>query len=237
MHIRQVQLATRSLDDTVRFYERLGCAVLADDDSVRVTVGSSQLVFRVLDGMTGAHHLAFTIPTGTFADAKRRVAEVATVLGADGVDEFEGPAGWDSRSVYFEGPDRQLLELIERRELPDGDAAPAAGQAAPADGHAARADGHAAPLAPLLVSVSEVGIAVPDVPGAVEALCQHGLDPYAGLPGPDFAPVGDVDGLLILVSPGRQWFPTLDRAPSSAPVVVDLGLGTTVELAEGVLLR
>ena len=237
MHIRQVQLATRSLDDTVRFYERLGCAVLADDDSVRVTVGSSQLVFRVLDGMTGAHHLAFTIPTGTFADAKRRVAEVATVLGAQGVDEFEGPAGWDSRSVYFEGPDRQLLELIERRELPDGDAVAADGHAAPADGHAARADGHAAPLAPLLVSVSEVGIAVPDVPGAVEALRQHGLDPYAGLPGPDFAPVGDVDGLLIVVSPGRQWFPTLDRAPSSAPVVVDLGLGTTVELAEGVLLR
>ncbi|WP_083403450.1 VOC family protein [Curtobacterium sp. MCBA15_016] len=230
MHIRQVQLATRSLDDTVRFYERLGCAVLADDDSVRVTVGASQLVFRELDGMTGAHHLAFTIPTGTFADAKRRVAEVATVLGADGVDEFEGPAGWDSRSVYFEGPDRQLLELIERRELPDGDAAPAAGQAAPADGHPA-------PLAPLLVSVSEVGIAVPDVPGAVEALRQHGLDPYADPPGPDFAPVGDVDGLLILVSSGRQWFPTLDRAPSSAPVVVDLGLGTTVELAEGVLLR
>lgn len=237
MHIRQVQLATRSLDDTVRFYERLGCAVLADDDSVRVTVGASQLVFRVLDGMTGAHHLAFTIPTGTFADAKRRVAEVATVLGADGVDEFEGPAGWDSRSVYFEGPDRQLLELIERRELPDGDAVAADGQAAPADGHAARADGHAAPLAPLLVSVSEVGIAVPDVPGAVETLSQHGLDPYAGPPGPDFAPVGDVDGLLILVSPGRRWFPTLDRAPSSAPVVVDLGLGTTVELAEGVLLR
>jgi hypothetical protein len=180
--------------------------------------------------MTGAHHLAFTIPTGTFADAKRRVAEVATVLGADGADEFEGPAGWDSRSVYFEGPDRQLLELIERRELPDGDAAPTAGQGAPATGQAA-------PLAPLFVSVSEVGIAVPDVPGAVETLSQHGLDPYADPPGPDFAPVGDVDGLLILVSPGRQWFPTLDRAPSSAPVVVDLGLGTTVELAEGVLLR
>ncbi|MFS2030950.1 MULTISPECIES: hypothetical protein [unclassified Curtobacterium] len=230
MRIRQVQLATRSLDDTARCYERLGCAVLADDDSVRVTVGASQLVFRELDGMTGAHHLAFTIPTGTFADAKRRVAEVATVLGADGADEFEGPAGWDSRSVYFEGPDRQLLELIERRELPDGNAAPTAGQGAPATGQAA-------PLAPLFVSVSEVGIAVPDVPGAVEALRQHGLDPYANPPGPDFAPVGDVDGLLILVSPGRQWFPTLDRAPSSAPVVVDLGLGTTVELAEGVLLR
>ncbi|MDP4335257.1 VOC family protein [Curtobacterium sp. A7_M15] len=223
MHIRQVQLATRSLDDTARFYERLGCAVSADDDSVRVTVGTSQLVFRALDGMTGAHHLAFTIPTGTFADSKRRVAEVATVLGADGADEFEGPAGWDSRSVYFEGPDRQLLELIERRELPVGSAVPD--------------DGDAPQLASLLVSVSEVGIAVPDVLGTVEALRGRGLEPYANPPGPDFTPVGDVDGLLILVSPGRRWFPTLDRTPSTAPVVVDLGLGTTVELAEGVLLR
>lgn len=231
MHIRQVQLATRSLDDTARFYERLGCTVSAADDSVRVTVGASQLVFRALDGMTGAHHLAFTIPTGTFADAKRRLAEVATVLGADGVDEFEGPAGWDSRSVYFEGPDRQLLELIERRELPDGSPAPTDGDAPQ---HAPQ---HAPQLASLLVSVSEVGIAVPDVLGTVEALRGHGLDPYANPPGPDFAPVGDVDGLLILVSTGRRWFPTLDRTPSTAPVVVDLGLGTTVEAAEGVLLR
>jgi hypothetical protein len=46
-----------------------------------------------------------------------------------------------------------------------------------------------------------------------------------------------VHGLLVLVSPGRQWFPTLDRTPSTAPVVVDVGLGETVALAEGVLLR
>lgn len=234
MHIRQVQLATRSLDDTARFYEQLGCDVLPDDDSVRVSVGASQLVFRALDAMTGAHHLAFTIPTRTFADAKRRVAQVATVLGADGVDEFEGPAGWDSRSVYFEGPDRQLLELIERRGRP---AAADARGVAPADDDVPPTDGGPAPLAPLLVSVSEVGIAVPDPLGAVEVLHEHGLDPYANPPGPDFAPVGDVDGLLILVSPGRRWFPTLDRAPSTAPVVVDLGLGTTVGLADGVLLR
>ena len=221
MEIRQVQLATRALDETAQFYERLGCPVVVDRDAAHVAVGSTQLVFRAHDGMTGAHHLAFTIPTGSFAAAKSWIADVATVLGTDDSDEFEGPPNWNSRSVYFEGPDRQLLELIERRDLSRADDANPGGPADPAR----------------LVSVSEVGLAVPDVLGAVEALRRHGLEAYANPPGPDFAPVGDVHGLLILVSPGRQWFPTLDRAPSTAPVVVDLGLGTTVELAEGVLLR
>ncbi|WFR66432.1 VOC family protein [Curtobacterium flaccumfaciens] len=121
MRIDQVQLATRSLDETARFYERLGCAVDLDADAIRVTAGTTRLVFRALDEMTGAHHLAFTVPTGTFDAARSRLAGTATIVGTagpDAADEFEGPPTWNSRSVYFEGPDRQLLELIERRDLP-----------------------------------------------------------------------------------------------------------------------
>ncbi|MBT1542975.1 hypothetical protein KK103_14490 [Curtobacterium flaccumfaciens pv. flaccumfaciens] len=216
MDIRQVQLATRSLDDTARFFERLGCPVEIVDAAVRVVVGSSLLVFRELPEMTGALHLAITIPTGTFDAAKAWIAGLTTVLGTDDQDEFEGPPNWNSRSVYFEGPDEQLLELIERRDLP--------------------ADAGENTVVPL-VSISEVGVPVPDVLGAVDALRRAGLEPYANPPGESFAAVGDVDGLVILVSPDRRWFPTGDRSPSSAPVVVDLGLGAPLELTEGVLLR
>ena len=216
MDIRQVQLATRSLDDTARFYERLGCPVEIVDAAVRVVVGSSLLLFRELPEMTGALHLAITIPTGTFDAAKAWITGLTTVLGADDQDEFEGPPNWNSRSVYFEGPDEQLLELIERRDLP--------------------ADAGENTVVPL-VSISEVGVPVPDVLGAVDALRRAGLEPYANPPGESFAAVGDVDGLVILVSPDRRWFPTGDRSPSSAPVVVDLGLGAPLELTEGVLLR
>ena len=227
MDIRQVQLATRSLDDTARFYERLGCPVEIVDAAVRVVVGSSLLVFRELPEMTGALHLAITIPTGTFDAAKAWIAGLTTVLGTDDQDEFEGPPNWNSRSVYFEGPDQQLLELIERRDLESG--ARCAG-----DGSGTgTGTGTVVPL----VSVSEVGIPVPDVLGAVEALRRAGLEPYANPPGESFAAVGDVDGLVILVSPDRRWFPTGDRSPSSAPVVIDVGLGAPLELTEGVLLR
>lgn len=216
MDIRQVQLATRSLADTARFYERLGCPVEIVDATVRVVVGSTLLVFRELPEMTGALHLAITIPTGTFDAAKAWIAGLTTVLGTDDQDEFEGPPNWNSRSVYFEGPDQQLLELIERRDLPVD-----------------VGENTAVPL----VSVSEVGVPVPDVLGAVEALRRAGLEPYANPPGESFAAVGDVDGLVILVSPDRRWFPTGDRSPSSAPVVIDVGLGAPLELTEGVLLR
>ncbi len=224
MEIRQVQLTTRSLDDTARFYERLACPVEVVADTVRVAVGSSLLVFRALSEMAGALHLAFTIPTGTFDAAKSWIAGVTTVLGTEDQDEFEGPPNWNSRSVYFEGPDQQLLELIERRDL-----AVDAGL----ESRARRAGtGAAVPL----VSVSEVGVPVPDVLGVVEVLRRAGVQPYANPPGEPFAAVGDVDGLVILVAPDRRWFPTGDRSPSSAPVVIDLGLPTPLRLTEGVLL-
>ncbi len=216
MDIRQAQLATRSLDDTARFWERLGCPVDRADGVVEVVVGSTRLLFRELPGMTGALHLAITIPAGTFDVAAAWIAGIATVLvDADGRDEFEGPPNWNSRSVYFEGPDRQLLELIERRDL------------------VAATPASAVPL----LSVSEVGIAVPDVLGAVGTLRRAGLEPYANPAGEGFAAVGDVDGLVILVSPERRWFPTADRLPSTAPVVLDVGLDAPVELTPGVLLR
>lgn len=219
MEIQQVQLATRSVDEVARGYRALGCPVEVDGDAARVEVGRTTLVFRRLDGMAGAHHLAVTVPTGTFRTAKEWLGRVAPVMateetdGGGTTDEFEGPSGWDSRSVYFDGPDRQVLELIERRALP------------------------AVPDAPRLLAVSEVGIAVPDVGAAVAVLRHHGIEPYANPPGDSFAAVGDVHGLLVLVTPGRTWFPTRNRVPSTAPVVVDLGLGRTVALAEGVLLR
>lgn len=216
MDIRQAQLATRSLDGTARFWERLGCPVDRTDGVVEVVVGSTRLLFRELPEMTGALHLAITIPAGTFDVAAAWIAGIATVLvDADGRDEFDGPPNWNSRSVYFEGPDQQLLELIERRDL------------------AVSTPASAVPL----VSVSEVGIAVPDVLGAVETLRRAGLEPYANPAGEGFAAVGDVDGLVILVSPERRWFPTADRLPSTAPVVLDVGLDTPVELTPGVLLR
>jgi hypothetical protein len=82
-----------------------------------------------------------------------------------------------ARAVYFRDPDENVVELIAR------------------------------PQARPELTLAEVGLPVEDVPAAVEALRGE-----LGLPAYDdwdesFAPLGDDDGLLIVVRVGRGWFP------------------------------
>ena len=46
------------------------------------------------------------------------------------------------------------------------------------------------------------------------------IAPYGDAQGAAFAPVGDVNGMLILVAPGRSWFPTTDHTARQNPVFI-----------------
>jgi hypothetical protein len=104
--------------------------------------------------------------------------------------------------VYFEGPDGILLELIARHRLANATDEPFSG-----------AD---------LLCVSEVGLGALDVAAAfAEVHNAFGLEAFAG-ESPEFTAAGDHDGLLILVSAGRPWFPTTDWGASTASVSVTI---------------
>jgi catechol-2,3-dioxygenase len=94
-----------------------------------------------------------------------------------------------ARAVYFRDPEHNVVELIAR------------------------------PQARPELSIAEVGLPVEDVPAAVEAL-QRELDlTMYDDGGETFAPLGDDDGLLIVVRVGRGWFPV--GVPSgTAPIEV-----------------
>jgi hypothetical protein len=116
-----------------------------------------------------------------------------------------------------------VLEVIARRDLsPDL----GAGHASGAKASSPYAPGtQPVPFAPAdLLSVSEVGVAVPDVAGTADRLTEAGIGRY-----PDgsetFAPAGHVDGMLILVRPGRTWFPTSDRVAAEPPVTIVAQVG------------
>ena len=212
MEITHIVLGTRSLAETASFYEDvLGLHVVREPGEITIAVGANVVVFQERGGdegnSAGVHHLAFTIPTGSLAAARTWLETRTALLARDGEVEFEGPPSWNSRSVYFDGPDGSVLELIERRELDNG------------------VDG---PFGPdRLLCVSEVGVAVPDVLGAVRALEERGVAPYANPPSATFAPVGDAHGLIILVAPGRPWFPTQDRVSARSRVKIAVAAGRT----------
>jgi len=219
MIIHAVTLPARDSVEVADAYRALGFPVRTTPDAVEVGIGRTRLRFAHDPGYVGAHHLAFTIPTGSFAAARAWLGERAEVIAPDGREVFEGPGTWDSRSLYFRGPDAQVLELIERRALPPERREPGASRASD------------------VVSVSEVGIVVDDVPSAVGRLEEAGLRPYGGFGTEVFAAVGDVDGLVILVARDRAWVPEGTQTAADVPVVVDAGLGREIALGVGRLLR
>jgi len=98
-------------------------------------------------------------------------------------------SGWDgARAIYFRDAEQNVVELLAR---PD-------------------------PRPEL--AIAEVGLPVDDVPAAVDALAELGIEPYRE--GDEtFAPLGTADGLLIVVRTGRGWFP-YDVPAGSAPIEV-----------------
>jgi catechol 2,3-dioxygenase-like lactoylglutathione lyase family enzyme len=202
MHLTRVSLPVRHVSRAADFYRQvLGLPTVLDGDRATVTVGTSRLELRPSDGAVGSHHLAFTIPAGTFDRARTWLTRRLPLLSRDGVDEFEGPPSWNSRSLYFGGPENAVLELIERRGLPG----------TTSEGFSVED----------LRCISEIGLAVPDVEDVAEHLRTAGLAAYGGPPGPGFTAVGDADGLLILVSEGRAWLPTTDRLVGTVSTAVE----------------
>lgn len=204
MRILQASATTHDLPAMVRFFrEVLELPVEATGEEATVRLGGSLLRLAATGPLAGHLHLAFDVPPASFDQGKRWLSSRVPLLSEGGVDEFGFSSAWNSRSVYFEAPDGTVLELIARRDA----AREAPGAFGPSH----------------LLCISEVGVAVPDVPAAVHALrTDAGLALYAQeQPGGNFAAVGDVWGLLILVGDGRPWFPTKDRLAHPRPLRIE----------------
>jgi len=178
----------------------LGLPVSDDTaDAFSVHAGASRLVFeRVSHGDQGdpLYHIAFTIPRNKLASAKGWLAARTPLLSKDGRDEFEF-ASWAAQSVYFPDPAGNIMELIARQTIPND----APGAFGPGD----------------LLCVSEIGLPVDDVSARADALTATLGIPHYKEHGDAFDPLGDDQGLFIVVKEGRPWLPT-ETPATVAPV-------------------
>ncbi|EFV14460.2 VOC family protein [Segniliparus rugosus] len=219
MKMHDVQITATDVPGAARFYsETLGLPVKLDRDKATVHIGDSTLTMVPGSAYQGAHHIAFTIPAGSLAQAKRWLSQ-RVALQTDGQwhDEFDCPPNWQARSIYFAGPDDAVLELIERNVLDNRIDHPfGAGD---------------------IRYLSEVGFGVSDVLQA-QALMRDGLGllPF-GEPSPRFGPVGDHDGLFILVPAEATWRPEQRVSPPAAPIVVTADVPAALEIGEHYLVR
>jgi catechol 2,3-dioxygenase-like lactoylglutathione lyase family enzyme len=215
MKFAEIRLRAARTDALAEFYAgRLGVRLIEHTSQhVRLRVGRSVLTF-VQGDADAQHHFAFNIPPDRFAEAKVWLsARCPLVRGEDGGDTFHF-ADWRADAVYFYDPAGNLVELIARHALPD------------------RHDG---PFdASALLGVSEIGVVTDDVRTTASRACQAlGAPIYRSQLNDAFVPVGDEEGLLIIVARGRPWFP--DRVQVAQPFAVDIALGGA-PLAESIQL-
>lgn len=204
MKIRDVTLTVRDVAECAAFYRDV-LEMLVDErpDRATVRIGPSRLVLLPGERYDGVHHVAFGVSPHEFERTHEWLAPRVEIWTINGSEVFPGAPGWNSRSLYFFGPEEIILEYIAH----DVDEAHAAGPGP----------------SPNPLGIYEIGVAVLDVPAAVAELTDgFGLAPFP----PEtstFAPVGDHDGLFIVVAVERHWLAQPDRFPSlSAPITATI---------------
>ncbi|OFE17224.1 hypothetical protein BA895_17405 [Humibacillus sp. DSM 29435] len=203
MKILDITLTVQDLPASVEFYRRiLGMAIYETTDRAVVQAGSSRMTLIPGERFDGVHHVAFGIVPSEFELAHAWLSERVVLLVDDGSEVIIGSPEWDSRSLYFLGPENIVLEFIARGA--DADQTPGNGES------------------PRILSISEIGIGVPDVSATVRWLSRELALPPFFSQGESFAPVGDHDGLLIVVQQDRIWFPTQSLRAARGPLEVRL---------------
>jgi len=209
--LNRLELRAEDLGPLRDFYTAiLGLPLLSStEEEVTFQAGRSQLCFRRAEE-AAPYHFAFNISPEKIESAADWLQGRAPLREADGrrIVEF---ANWNARAVYFTDPAGNILEFIARHDLPFGDGGPFR----PSD----------------ILGLSEIGVVVEDVPTAVNQIeGQLGMLPYKGSPSPDFAALGDHDGLLIVVRKGRPWFSTPSFPAESFPAKIEFEQGALGKL-------
>jgi len=207
MQLQRLELGAVDLAPLARFYgDTLGLLVAyeTEEDSLIVTAGASQLVFRQIGGFIGRYHFAFNIPENRLAAAQEflRAHSIPLVAEESGEVVFSFTS-WNAHAVYFFDPAGNIVEFIARHDLPNA------------------INGTDAPFtAAEILCVSEIGLPTTDVPELTERLTQTlGIAPYKGSSA-DFTAMGDEHGLFIVVKTGRIWFTTRDMPAEELPIQV-----------------
>lgn len=217
MRIRELTLPVSDIARSASFFRDV-LELPADGHSIKVGWSRIQLIAAV-GGVGRGVHLAFNVPYDRVDDAiawlKMRVPLQKM---PDGTECFTNDGHWQSRSVYFEGLDGAILELIGRRRFvgPSG-ARPFSGSD--------------------LACISEVGLPTESVEQFVAKATLTFAMPTFGSASPGFAAVGGGEALLIAVDPGRPWFPESIQLPTARGLEVLLDgvdmAGTIVDPVHG----
>ena len=209
MKILDLQLEANNLDTILEFYgETLNLAIVKQTtEEIRFQAGDTQLTFIAKPTTKAQYHFAFNIATNHLAQAIKWAQATGIPLLPSPKDEtityFDT---WKAQSIYFWDKNGNLLEFIAREDTQ------------------IQKD---VPFSPKeMLNISEIGLVTKKPIATGETIQQQlGIDFFSkATPLAEFCALGDDDGLLILVTPNRTWYPTdilAQRSPATIQIEVD----------------
>lgn len=196
MKLKEIHILTDDLTQTESFYHKvMGFDILPGDLSVlRLRAGKTVLVFHRSDREHPVYHLAFDIPNDKLEKALKWMKEKVCIIPASDSETIADFVNWNAKSFYFYDNNGNILEYITRFDLQN------------ASGGAF--DGSS------VLHISEIGLVTANVPElASQITAGYRVETYPKQPPQEhFTVMGDEEGLFILASDKRNWFPTDKRA-------------------------
>jgi catechol 2,3-dioxygenase-like lactoylglutathione lyase family enzyme len=196
LKLKEVLLGTHSFEAIKAFYGSLLDLQVVEENPSRLSfqVGESVLAFQESSHMENEfYHIAVTIPTNKFIEAKQWIIDRGiSLISRPQEDEFFFE-NWNATALYFYDPDHNLVEFIAHHTLNNA---------------VTEAFGPHS-----LLRISEIGLPVDDVSEVSRIIAEtFQLHSWGGA-GQKFAPLGDVEGSFIVIDKQRPWFPD-DRLPA-----------------------
>ena len=205
MSFRALQMGTADLQRARLFWtQTMGLEELSSGpDFVTLVAGETHWTLTQSTPSPAIAHFAFNVPENRFAEAvawlRERVPLLSSAHGNETLFDF---TNWNAHAVYFTDADGNIAELIARHTL--------------ASSRRERFE---------ILGISEIGVVTGDVPGTV---AQLGLPAYRQ-GSSQFQPVGDEEGLLIVVQRDRPWYPDNRHTAQPIPFSVTLANGRNLE--------
>ncbi|RXM48842.1 VOC family protein [Flavobacterium sp. YO12] len=203
MKLEHIQLQTADTKQTALFYQDiLGLPIIENNSEfVSIKAGNSTLKFVENSDFNSIYHFAFNIPENKLDEAiewcKSKV-DLIVIEDQNVITNFEN---WNAHAVYFYDNNGNLLEFIARHDLDNFQTEEFSSKS--------------------ILNISEIGI-VNENPLKLgnQLIAKHGLNFFTKNTNSEaFAAIGDDEGLLIMVRPNRNWYPTQTPSESNKTAI------------------
>lgn len=203
MKLEHLQIQTKDLNNTEKFYYETLCLPIIKKDlkSISIQVGNSILEFIESNDLESIYHIAFNIPENKLQEAITWSESKIGLIVIDDRNVIATFENWNANAIYFYDNNGNLLEFIARHDLDNA-------QNEPFDSKS-------------ILNISEIGI-VNENPFelANQLIDKYELNFFTKNSNSKlFSALGNDEGLLIIVKPGRNWYPIQVPAKNNQTLV------------------